>query len=65
MNQIILDPVTILGMTTYYEKKITRKMGATVGLIYAKQVELKYKISVSAPIGTNSDSAEDVISRII
>ena len=38
MNQIILDPVTILGMSTYYQKKIPRKLGATVGLLYAQQV---------------------------
>lgn len=56
MNQIILDPVTILGMSTYYEKKIPRKLGATIGLLYAQQVELKYRICVSAPIGVNSDS---------
>ena len=38
MSQIILDPMTILGMSNFYEKKIVRKMGATLGLLYAQQV---------------------------
>ena len=65
MSQIILDPMTILGMSTFYEKKIIRRMGATVGLLYAQQVELKYRICVSAPIGTIEDSTQDINARIL
>ena len=40
-------------------------MGATLGLLYAQQVELKYRICVSAPIGTIEDPSQDVIARIL
>ena len=57
--------MTILGMSNFYEKKIVRKMGATLGLLYAQQVELKYRICVSAPLGTIEDSSNEVIARIL
>ena len=56
--------MTILGMSTYYEKKVPRKIGATLGLLYAQQVELKYRISVSAPIGTFDDTSKDILAKI-
>ena len=37
--EIIIDPITILQMTQYFEKNISNALGgATFGFLYAKQV---------------------------
>lgn len=37
--EIIIDPITILQMTQYFEKNISNTLGgATFGFLYAKQV---------------------------
>ena len=39
VTEIILDPITILQMTNYFEKNSSSALGgATFGFIYAKQV---------------------------
>lgn len=53
--EIILDPIAVLQMTNYFEKHCSKSLGgATFGFIYAKQVELKFIISLTAPLGTNN-----------
>lgn len=57
VREIILDPISILQMTCYFEKNIPKSRGgATFGFIYAKQVELKFLISLTAPLGTNLEN---------
>ncbi len=56
MSEIILDPMCLLGISTYHEKNITRNLGASIGILYALQKELTYKISMSAPLGLHTDS---------
>lgn len=57
VGEIIMDPISILQMTSYFEKNIPKgRGGATYGFIYAKQVELKFLISLTAPLGTHIES---------
>ncbi len=54
VTDIILDPSIVLQMTGYFEKNTTTSLGGAVfGLLYAKQVDLKYNISLVAPLGTD------------
>jgi len=53
VSEIVLDPTAILQMTPYFEKNTNKLLGgATFGFLYAKQVELKYNITLTAPLGT-------------
>lgn len=62
--EIIMDPITVLQMTNYFEKNISNSIGgATFGFLYAKQVELKFLISLTAPLGTSNDSAQTLLER--
>ena len=38
VSDLILDPISILQMSHFYEKHKTRATTATFGLIYAQQV---------------------------
>ena len=64
VKDIILDPICILQMSTYFEKKMPKDgRCATFGLLYAQQVELKYKICWSVPLGNHEVQADELISR--
>lgn len=39
-------------------------MGATVGLLYAQQVELNFRICISTALGTDQTKTDDIISRV-
>jgi hypothetical protein len=56
MTDIILDPMCLLGISTYHEKNVFKNNGASIGILYALQKELTYKISMSAPLGLINDS---------
>jgi hypothetical protein len=57
MSNILLDPMCLVGISTYHEKKLPSGLGASLGILYALQKELTYKISLSSPLGTNTESA--------
>lgn len=53
MSEIVIDPICILQMSAYYTKNKTYKPeNAAFGLLYAQQVELKYKICMAASLAT-------------
>lgn len=64
---ILLDPISILQMSAYFEKKLSdgKNANATFGLLYAVQDELKYRICWSAPLGTVETSAEELKERSV
>lgn len=65
MTNIILDPMCLLGISTYHEKNLPSGLGASIGSLYAIQRQLTYKISMSSPLGTNKESAKQIVSRLI
>jgi hypothetical protein len=37
MTEIILDPICLLGITSYHEKNLPLGLGASIGILYAIQ----------------------------
>ena len=65
MSQIIIDPVCLIGISTYHEKKLPTNVGASYGILYALQKELTYHVSMSTALGTVNDSAQELVNRLI
>lgn len=61
VSEIVIDPITVMQMTNYFQKNIPKMGGATFGLLYAKQDELKFNISLTAPLGTDSNSFKELL----
>lgn len=53
--------MSLVAMTTYHTKNLSKHMGASYGLLYALQDELTYKISLPAPLGIYPVAAKDLI----
>jgi hypothetical protein len=56
MTEILVSPMSLVGMTIYHTKNLPHNIGASYGLLYAVQEELSYKISMTSPLGTHSNS---------
>lgn len=52
MEEILINPMSLVGMTTYHSKNVPNNVGNSYGLLYAQQEELSYKLSLTAPLGT-------------
>ena len=52
MESIVVNPMSLVAMTTYHRKTCTDNIGVTYGLLYAQQEELTYKVTLTAPLGT-------------
>lgn len=65
MEEIVINPMSLVGMTTYHAKNVPANYGLSYGLLYALQEELSYKITLTAPLGTNNDKASEIVSLMI
>ena len=64
VNEIVLDPICVLQMSSYYEKhKSSSSLSASYGLIYAQQVELKYRICLSVPLSSEMVEHKELLQR--
>jgi len=57
--------MSLVGMTTYHTKNIPNNIGSSYGLLYALQEELSYKITITAPLGTNLVPVNKLIERMV
>lgn len=65
MEEILINPMSLVGMTTYHTKNVPGNVGVSYGLLYALQEELTYKLALTAPLGTGSTSAEVLIANMV
>lgn len=65
MTAMMIDPMCLLGISTYHSKNISAYVGASYGILYALQKELTYKIALSAPLGINTCSSKELVERLI
>ncbi len=65
MEEIVINPMSLVGMTTYHSKNIPSSVGLSYGLLYALQEELSYKITLTAPLGTSKNKASEIIDLMI
>lgn len=57
MEEIVINPMSLVGMTTYHTKNVPSNYGLSYGLLYALQEELSYKITLTAPLGTSNNKS--------
>lgn len=65
MEEILINPMSLVGMTIYHSKNIPTNYGLSYGLLYALQQELSYTITLTAPLGTNQTKASELVSLMI
>lgn len=65
MEEILVNPMSLVGMTTYHTKNCPQNIGVSYGLLYALQEELSYKITLTAPLATNKSPASEIIQRMV
>ena len=65
MEEIIVNPMSLVGMTTYHTKNIPMNVGLSYGILYALQEELSYKLTLTAPLGTHSNKASEIINLMV
>lgn len=65
MENIVVNPMSLVGMTTYHTKNIPTNIGLSYGLLYALQEELTLKVSLTAPIGTNKNKPAELVANMI
>lgn len=58
MKNIIIDPICLIGISTYHEKTLPNNIGASYGIIYALQKELQYHVCMSSALGTSKDNPQ-------
>ena len=57
MEELVVNPMSLVGMTTYHAKNVPSQVGASYGLLYALQQELSYKLTLTAPLSHRSSHA--------
>jgi hypothetical protein len=65
MEEIVISPMSLVGMTTYHSKNIPNNYGVSYGILYALQEELSYKIALTAPLGTSNNKASEIVDLMI
>jgi len=65
MEEILVNPMSLVAMTTYHSKNCPQNIGISYGLLYALQEELSYKITLTAPLGTNENLANEIVERMV
>lgn len=57
--------MSLVGMAIYHGKNVPNYYGVSYGLLYALQQELSYKITLTAPLGTNNISPAEIVDLMI
>lgn len=65
MEEIVITPMSLVGMTTYHTKNVPTHYGVSYGILYALQEELSYKIALTAPLGTSNNTASEIVDLMI
>jgi hypothetical protein len=65
MEEILINPMSLVGMTTYHTKNVPGNIGVSFGLLYALQEELTYKLTLTSPLGTGSTPVEAIINNMV
>jgi hypothetical protein len=65
MEEILINPMSLVGMTTYHTKNVPGNVGVSFGLLYALQEELTYKLTLTSPIGVGTTAVGDLITNMV
>lgn len=65
MDEVLINPMSLVGMTTYHTKNVPTNYGLSYGLLYALQQELSYTITLTSPLGTNQSKPSEIIALMI
>lgn len=57
--------MSLVEMTIYHTKNVPEIAGVSYGLLYALQQELTYKIALTAPLGVYTNTAKDLVNRMV
>ena len=62
---MVINPMSLVGMTTYHTKNVPSNIGISFGLLYALQEELTYKLALTAPLGIGTTPVATLIANMI
>ena len=65
MEELVVNPMSLVGMTTYHAKNVPSQMGVSYGLLYALQEELSYKLTLTAPLSTHRSSHTEILQLMV
>lgn len=65
MEEVLINPMSLVAMTTYHTKNCPQNIGVSYGLLYALQEELSYKITLTAPLGIAKNPASEIVQRMV
>ena len=65
MEEVLINPMSLVGMTTYHSKNVPSNIGLSYGLLYALQQELSYTITLTSPLGTNQAKPSEIVALMI
>lgn len=65
MEEVLINPMSLVGMTTYHSKNVPSNIGLSYGLLYALQQELSYTITLTSPLGTNKAKPSEIVALMI
>jgi hypothetical protein len=65
MEEVLINPMCLVGMTTYHTKNIPGNVGISIGSLYALQEELTYKLTLTCPLGTGVTPLPELVANMI
>ena len=65
MEELVINPMSLVGMTTYHAKNVPKNLGCSYGLLYALQEELSYKLTLTAPLSTSENKASEIVRLMV
>ena len=65
MEELVINPMSLVGMTTYHAKNLPSNVGLSYGILYALQEELSYKLSLTAPLSTHENKASVIVQLMV
>lgn len=65
MEELAINPMSLVGMTTYHARNVPSSVGLSFGILYALQEELSYKLALTAPLSTHHSKASDIVNLMV
>ena len=65
MEELVINPMSLVGMTTYHSRNVPSNVGVSYGLLYALQEELSYKLTLTAPLSTHQNKAPQIVQLMV
>jgi hypothetical protein len=65
MEEMLINPMSLVGMSTYHTKNVPGNVGVSFGLLYALQEELTYKLALTSPLGVGTTPVATLIANMV